>query len=717
MSGPTEAAPAASPALPSVPLPAVPADAVTAAHAAELDSGADGASDSDESWDEDEMALALEWADMREDHASAALNHNVHRPNAHGGAFNQGRARGAQLKGVGGGKGAGKHVVDLLDPGMAVSGKVQNVIKGAAKKELSQAIRITDKSQRATVEQALDPRTRMILFRWLNKGVFDSIHGCISTGKEANVYQATRAGDSDLAVKIYKTSILVFKDRDRYVSGDHRFKQGYCKSNPRKMVSVWAEKEFRNLSRLQKAGIRTARPVALKRNVLLMELIGEEGRAAPRLKDARLPESKLRDLYTEAVLYMRTMYQDCKLVHGDLSEYNILVFRGHLYVIDVSQAVDLDHPHALTFLREDCQHVNDFFRKSSGGGVAVLTNRELFNFCVDPSITPENLDANLDALMRLAAARPAARTAEDEIEDAVFQQAFIPKRLDEVARYERDHEAAARGEKVEGVFYQVITGMRDDLTGPQEEPRLLAEARERERDAVRRAREEIARGEGEGAAGEEEGGEGARGGEAREEAMPVPQGRAESRAVQAGGAIPHLAGRDDVTAHMVRMTMAAGARTVEQGRKQHDGAQDPFAHLPPPKVGGAAAAAAAAKALAWGGADDDSDYEDESADEGEAGALSAAAVAAQARAAPAEGSGASGDSGDESGEESGEESGDDEMAREWEAREGRKLTKEEVRELRKEHKRAVKAERAEKRKEKMPKKVKKQKEKKSKKKR
>ena len=49
----------------------------------------------------------------------------------------------------------------------------------------------------------------------LNSGVFSAIHGCISTGKEANVYHAVTAQGSHLAVKVYKTSILAFKDRDR----------------------------------------------------------------------------------------------------------------------------------------------------------------------------------------------------------------------------------------------------------------------------------------------------------------------------------------------------------------------------------------------------------------------------------------------------------------------------------------------------------------------
>lgn len=56
----------------------------------------------------------------------------------------------------------------------------------------------------------------MILYKLLNKGTFDEVNGCISTGKEANVYHAVDSNGQEIAVKIYKTSILIFKDRDRH---------------------------------------------------------------------------------------------------------------------------------------------------------------------------------------------------------------------------------------------------------------------------------------------------------------------------------------------------------------------------------------------------------------------------------------------------------------------------------------------------------------------
>ena len=93
------------------------------------------------------------------------------------------------------------------------------------------------------------------------RGQITEFNGCVATGKEANVYHARGSGlkeeaqgldpNRELAIKIYKTSILIFKDRERYITGEFRFRNGYCKSNPRKMVSVWCEKEIRNLKRIQ----------------------------------------------------------------------------------------------------------------------------------------------------------------------------------------------------------------------------------------------------------------------------------------------------------------------------------------------------------------------------------------------------------------------------------------------------------------------------------
>uniref|UniRef100_A0A2K6CC73 Serine/threonine-protein kinase RIO1 n=2 Tax=Macaca nemestrina TaxID=9545 RepID=A0A2K6CC73_MACNE len=317
-----------------------------------------------------------------------------------------------------------------------VTDSVINKVTEKSRQKEADMCRIKDKADRATVEQVLDPRTRMILFKMLTRGIITEINGCISTGKEANVYHASTADGESRAIKIYKTSILVFKDRDKYVSGEFRFRHGYCKGNPRKMVKTWAEKEMRNLIRLNTAEIPCPEPIMLRSHVLVMSFIGKDDVPAPLLKNVQLSESKARELYLQVIQYMRRMYQDARLVHADLSEFNMLYHAGGVYIIDVSQSVEHDHPHALEFLRKDCTNVNDFFLKHS---VAVMTVRELFEFVTDPSITHENMDAYLSKAMEIASQRTKEeRSSQDHVDEEVFKRAYIPRTLNEVKHYERD---------------------------------------------------------------------------------------------------------------------------------------------------------------------------------------------------------------------------------------------------------------------------------------
>jgi len=118
---------------------------------------------------------------------------------------------------------------------MNFSHSVANTVTKMQEMEIKKRTLHTSRDDRATSEQCLDPRTRLILFKMLSNGMLDEIDGCLSTGKEANVYYAKagkkspNAAVSEFAIKIYKTSILVFKDRDKYVSGEHRWRKGYCK--------------------------------------------------------------------------------------------------------------------------------------------------------------------------------------------------------------------------------------------------------------------------------------------------------------------------------------------------------------------------------------------------------------------------------------------------------------------------------------------------------
>ncbi|XP_048385047.1 serine/threonine-protein kinase RIO1 isoform X2 [Stegostoma tigrinum] len=361
---------------------------------------------------------------------------------------------------------------------------VINRVTEKSRQKHTDMFRVKDKSDRATVEQVLDPRTRMILFKMLSRGVISEIHGCISTGKEANVYHATTNTGESRAIKIYKTSILIFKDRDKYVSGEFRFRHGYCKGNPRKMVRTWAEKEMRNLIRLQTAAIPCPEPIMLRSHVLVMGFIGKDDVPAPLLKNAHLSESKARELYLSVIQYMRRMYKDARLVHADLSEFNLLYHNGGVYIIDVSQSVEHDHPCALEFLRKDCLNINDFFRKYD---VAVMTVRELFEFVTDPSIMEDNLDAYLQKAMEIAAERTEEeRSNQDKVDEEVFKNAYIPRTLNEVKHYERDVDIMMKRKEEDritdlehdNILYQTVTGMKKDLSGVQQVPALLENLQE-----------------------------------------------------------------------------------------------------------------------------------------------------------------------------------------------------------------------------------------------
>lgn len=326
------------------------------------------------------------------------------------------------------------------------------------------------RDSRATVDQVLDPRTLLVLSKFLKNGVFEAIHGCISTGKEANVYYAVAPGGLERAVKVYKTSILVFKDRARYVEGEYRFRHGYCKGNPRKMVAQWAEKEMRNLKRLRAAGLNCPEVLELRQNVLVMEFIGEDGDAAPRLKDAGYlgPDEWLR-LYIQCAVSMRRMMQQGKLVHGDLSEFNMLYHAGELYIIDVSQSVECDHPHALDFLKRDCVNVNSFFSKRMG--CQAVSVKRLFDFVVTKelpgaAIGPEGDEDAFEALLDAAAE---GLGDADEVDDEVFVQTWIPSNLDQLADGALIEREIKRRDQGEEVLYERLLAAPSRRSGAADE--------------------------------------------------------------------------------------------------------------------------------------------------------------------------------------------------------------------------------------------------------
>ncbi len=232
---------------------------------------------------------------------------------------------------------------------------------------------IHDRSHdRATIEEVFDQSTRMIIYRFLNSGVINEVNGVVSAGKEARVYWGKTKAGEDRAIKIYLTSSAEFKKgMMMYIEGDYRFKN--VKRDTRSLITTWAQKEFRNLEAATKAKIRVPKPLAIERNVLIMEFIGAEGISAPSLKEES-PEDPQKT-YKQVLTYMRKLFQKAELVHGDLSEYNLMTWQGKLVMFDMSQSVPTSHPLAQFLLERDITNVNRFFSRQ---GVKVFPNEQIY---------------------------------------------------------------------------------------------------------------------------------------------------------------------------------------------------------------------------------------------------------------------------------------------------------------------------------------------------
>jgi RIO kinase 1 len=232
---------------------------------------------------------------------------------------------------------------------------------------------IHDRSHdRATIEEVFDQSTRMIIYRFLNSGVINEVNGVVSAGKEARVYWGKTKAGEDRAIKIYLTSSAEFKKgMMMYIEGDYRFKN--VKRDTRSLITTWAQKEFRNLEAATKAKIRVPKPLAIERNVLIMEFIGADGVSAPSLKEESPEDSQ--KTYKQVLTYMRKLFQKAELVHGDLSEYNLMTWKGKLVMFDMSQSVPTSHPLAQFLLERDITNVNRFFSRQ---GVKVLPNEQIY---------------------------------------------------------------------------------------------------------------------------------------------------------------------------------------------------------------------------------------------------------------------------------------------------------------------------------------------------
>jgi RIO kinase 1 len=155
----------------------------------------------------------------------------------------------------------------------------------------------------------------------------------LSEGKEAIVF---RSGNS--AIKIYKVMARSYKEQVRYLKADPRIRDF-----PRTVIGIiytWVKKEYMNLRKMYKSLVKVPAPYVFKGNILVMEYIGDED--GPKILHYYYDFIEDKEKFFNNILEeYKKIYNKAKLIHGDFSEYNIIVYKNIPYIIDVSQAIPI----------------------------------------------------------------------------------------------------------------------------------------------------------------------------------------------------------------------------------------------------------------------------------------------------------------------------------------------------------------------------------------
>ncbi len=201
-----------------------------------------------------------------------------------------------------------------------------------------------------------DEHTNRVLFELESRNHFDELSSPWEVGKESNVFLAKK-GAGKVIVKIYRVQNCDFNKMYSYIRQDPRY--AYLKGQRRAIVFAWVQREYRNLLLAEQAGVLAPKPMAVRDNILVEEMIGDKEPAA-MLKDAY---PKNPPPFLKAVVEnMKKLYQH-GLIHGDLSSFNILNYDEKPYLIDFSQSTTVKAPNAKELLERDVKNIVIFFRR------------------------------------------------------------------------------------------------------------------------------------------------------------------------------------------------------------------------------------------------------------------------------------------------------------------------------------------------------------------
>ncbi len=273
----------------------------------------------------------------------------------------------------------------------------------------------------------------------VNDGLVDEVISQLMSGKEATVYMV-RCGDDVRCAKVYKEAIKrSFKKAAQYQEGRKsrnsrraRAMEKGSKYGRDQQESAWQNAEVDALYKLAEAGVRVPQPFGCFDGVLLMELVtNDEGDVAPRLNDVVMSEEQAQEDHTLVMHYVKLML--CAgIIHGDLSEFNVLVDDYGPVIIDLPQAVDASaNNNAKSMLMRDVNNMTNYYAQFCPALKQSKYGQEMWALFESGELTPES---NLTGLFQESTESADVDTVLEEIK-AAFEE--------EEARIERISEANA----------------------------------------------------------------------------------------------------------------------------------------------------------------------------------------------------------------------------------------------------------------------------------
>ena len=233
----------------------------------------------------------------------------------------------------------------------------------------------------------------------VEEGLIDSVARQLMSGKEATVF-VVRCGDEIRCAKVYKeASQRSFRQAASYQEGrkvknsrQARAMEKGTRYGRKMQEEVWQNAEVDALYRLAAAGVRVPKPFVCFEGVLLMELVTDaEGNAAPRLNDVDLTEALALDYHAQ--LLRQVVLMLCAgVIHGDLSEYNILVDAAGPVIIDLPQAIDAaGNTEAGTMLERDVDNLRNFFSVFAPQLSTTQYGKEIWQLFVAGLLQPDSI--------------------------------------------------------------------------------------------------------------------------------------------------------------------------------------------------------------------------------------------------------------------------------------------------------------------------------------